>query len=102
MSFVSPGITVTLTPALTATAALLQQGPKGDTGATGASGGIPFAYAQSTASAVWTIVHGLGRYPSVTVIDSSGSAMYGEVHYQDLDTVIVTFSAPFGGEATLY
>lgn len=60
-----------------------------------------YIYEQTSAAAVWTITHNLGRYPSVTVVDSAGSECVGEVTYLDENTVQCTFSAPFGGKAYL-
>ena len=34
-----------------------------------------FIYEQTSASDTWTINHSLGRYPSVTVVDSAGSVI---------------------------
>lgn len=74
------------------------QGPKGDPGA---SGDKTFDYAQPTSSASWTIAHGLGKYPSVSVVDSAGSQIFGSVKYLDLNTVRIDFSLPFSGSAFL-
>lgn len=60
-----------------------------------------FIHTQGTSSAQWTITHNLGRYPSVTVVDSAGSVVVGGVTYIDEDTVSVQFSAPFSGRAYL-
>jgi hypothetical protein len=72
-------------------------------GGGGGGGGAAssFRYVQPTAASVWTIVHNLGFYPSVTVVDSSHRVVYGEVDYPDVNSVRVTFSAAFGGEAYL-
>lgn len=88
------------------------QGPRGatgDTGSTGATGdtgaqGIPgvaetFTHDQNVASATWTIVHNLGAFLPVTVIDSANETVEGNVHYVDINTVILSFAAPFGGTA---
>jgi len=60
-----------------------------------------FVYTQSVAAAQWTITHGLGRFPSVTVVDSAGDQCIGDVRYLDLNTVVVTFGAAFAGNAYL-
>lgn len=81
-------------------------GLTGPTGATGATGeqGIPgvaqvYTHQQNIASATWTIVHNLGAYLPVTVVDSSGEMVEGDVDYVDINTVILYFGAPFGGTA---
>jgi hypothetical protein len=60
-----------------------------------------YRYVQSQPAAVWTITHPLGRFPSVTVVDSAGSVVEGEVVYLSDSTLAITFSAAFAGEASL-
>lgn len=60
-----------------------------------------YFHVQSTASTEWIINHNLGKYPSVTVIDSAGTEVNGEVNYTSLNTVTIKFSAAFSGKATL-
>lgn len=71
----------------------------GPAGPQGPSGG-DFRFVQATPSAVWTIEHGLAFDPSVTVIDSSGAQVEGDVVHTG-STVVVTFSAAFSGTAIL-
>jgi hypothetical protein len=59
---------------------------------------LSYVYQQIAASDTWTVHHGLGKKPAVSVIDTAGTQVYGEVEYVDLDTVQVSFSAPFSGE----
>lgn len=62
-----------------------------------------FAYhhQQGASSAVWTIEHGLGFYPNVTVMDSGGSTVEGELEHLTENELRVTFSAPISGDAYL-
>jgi hypothetical protein len=60
-----------------------------------------FHHSQGVASAEWYIEHSLGFYPNVTTVDSAGTTAEGEVEYIDRDTIRVTFSAPFSGDAFL-
>jgi hypothetical protein len=60
-----------------------------------------YEHTQGVPGSVWTIVHGLDKHPSVTVFDSAGSEVGGDVAYLDLNTVTVTFTAPFSGVAYL-
>ena len=60
-----------------------------------------FEFVQSVASSVWTIDHPLGKFPSVTILDSSGDEIEGDVRYVSPTRVTVTFSAAFGGRAFL-
>lgn len=60
-----------------------------------------YRHDQFTASDTWTIVHGLDKYPSVTIVDSAGDEVEGAVNYLSITTVVVTFSAAFSGSAFL-
>ena len=58
-----------------------------------------YVYVQGTPSSTWVINHNLNKKCAVTVVDSAGTTVVGNVKYIDLNTVEVTFSAPFSGEA---
>lgn len=62
---------------------------------------VSFVYEQSPASDVWTINHALGKYPSVTVVDSAGDEVEGNVNHVSVNQVVLTFSAAFSGRAFL-
>ncbi len=63
--------------------------------------GSTYTYLQSSPAAVWTIVHNLGRYPDITVLDSTGAVCEGDPQYIDGNRLTVSFSAAFSGEAYL-
>ena len=67
----------------------------------GTSGDKTYNHVQSVAASIWTINHNLGKFPSVTVVDSGGTQIEGDVVYDDPDNVTVSFSSPFGGKAHL-
>lgn len=50
---------------------------------------------QAQAAKVWTVAHNLGKRPAVTVVDSAGTVVIGEVDYLDDNTVRLTFCAAF-------
>lgn len=60
-----------------------------------------YTHDQPVAAATWTMNHGLGKRPSVTVVDSAGTEVKGEIIYDDLNTCRALFSAPFSGTAEL-
>ncbi len=60
-----------------------------------------FRHVQSTPQEVWTITHTLGRRPAVTVVDSAGSPVEGDIDYPSTSVVTITFSSAFAGEALL-
>ena len=75
----------------------------------GGGGGDMYTYThtQATPSSLWVIHHNLGRYPSVSVVDSAGNEGYGDVSYLLGDPgkagveLTVAFSSPFSGKAFL-
>lgn len=60
-----------------------------------------FTFVQSTPAQVWTITHNLGKNPSVSVADTAGSWVVGQVDYINNNELRITFNAPFPGEAYL-
>ncbi len=74
-------------------------GPQGPSGPPGPSGdlGTDRYFAQPFTGDYVIATHGFGKYPSVTVKDSAGTIIEGEITHIDLNTVMVNFSAPFSG-----
>jgi|SRR3990170_2078783 len=71
------------------------QGPPGSSVAT-------YVHDQAIPAATWTIVHNLGYPPNVTVVDSSGREVVGDVTYPIPNTTVeIEFSSAFGGKAYL-
>jgi hypothetical protein len=62
---------------------------------------LGYVFTQSTPAAVWTINHDLGKYPSVSIVDSANDEVIGEVNYTSTSQVVITFSAAFSGKAFL-
>lgn len=62
---------------------------------------VSFEHTQSSASDTWTITHNLNFFPNVTVQDSAGSTVEGEIVYNTNTTLTVTFSSPISGKAYL-
>ena len=58
-----------------------------------------FVYVQATSSNIWEITHNLNKYPAVTVVDSGGSVVIGEIVYIDKNNVRITFASAFSGKA---
>lgn len=84
------------------------QGLKGDQGIQGIQGiqGEPsdpvfYLYQQNQLSDVWEIVHNLGYAPNITVSDSAGTIVEGDIQYVDGVSVTIHFSYPFLGKAYL-
>ncbi len=108
---VAPGIseTIAVPSATLDLVEIAEQGPAGPPGATGAPGprgepglsGANYVHNQAVPAATWNIAHNLARFPSVTVIDSAGSTVIGDVEYLSNTAVAVHFTAAFGGSAYL-
>lgn len=60
-----------------------------------------YVHVQNEASDIWIVDHQMGRYPSVTVVDSAGTMVFGEVVYDNENQVTITFTAAFSGKAYL-
>lgn len=58
-------------------------------------------HTQGTASTTWTITHALGGYPSVSIVDSAKTVVFGEVNYVSTSQVVVNFTTSFSGSAYL-
>lgn len=64
-----------------------------------------FQYAHVHTQAIpaisWEITHNLGKFPSVSIVDSANSEVIGEVVYNSNNQLTVSFSAAFSGKAYL-
>lgn len=78
------------------------QGPPGPQGEPGISGTFySYVHQQTTASDTWTITHNLANLLNISVIDSAGTQVEGDVLFQDANTVVISFSGAFSGTAFL-
>ena len=62
---------------------------------------VRHVHTQGTAATTWTINHALGGYPSVSVVDSAKTVVFGEVNYISTTQVVVNFTSAFSGYAYL-
>lgn len=60
-----------------------------------------YTHDQGLPALVWTVQHGLDKYPTVAVTDTSDTVVVGEVTYIDVNNLTITFNASFSGEAYL-
>jgi hypothetical protein len=77
------------------------QGPPGPSGPPGDGSDANYVHSQTTPDDVWVISHNLGKFPAVDVVDSASTVVIGEVHYEDENSITVSFVAPFAGKAFL-
>ena len=55
----------------------------------------------ATASLQWDITHGLGKKPSVTLVDDNENIVYGAIEYVNLNVIKITFNTLSSGKAYL-
>jgi hypothetical protein len=67
---------------------------------TSISGASTYTHNQSSESNTWTITHNLGRFPSVTVIDSGNTIVKGTIVYNSNNQLTVTFFSAGNALAT--
>lgn len=67
----------------------------------GITGDLTYVHNQLIPAGVWNIAHNLGKYPSVVVVDSAGTTVMGEIVYDDINNLHITFTSPFSGKAFL-
>jgi hypothetical protein len=60
-----------------------------------------YTHNQISSSPTWTITHNLGFFPAVSVVDSGGNHVIGDVTYVSQNVVTVSFNSSFGGKAYL-
>ncbi len=95
-----------LKPAVQFTVEVMGSGPRGPIGPPGPQGpaGPPAAsyiHTQLQAAAQWHVQHGLNRYPSVSIVDSGGSLVIGNIAYISRNEIVLTFTSEFSGKVYL-
>tara|TARA_R110002012_G_scaffold148405_1_gene307178 strand:- start:4198 stop:4932 length:735 start_codon:yes stop_codon:yes gene_type:complete len=58
-----------------------------------------FVYTQVAKSDLWQVTHGLNKFCSVEVVNSSEEVIYPNVEYTSLNTVTISFSSAQNGQA---
>lgn len=58
-----------------------------------------YVYTQLNPSDTWSVNHGLNKYPSVSVVDSGGNVVYGDISYTSENEIEIRFNASFSGKA---
>ena len=76
--------------------------PDASGGGSGGGGGpMSYVHNQGVAASTWVIDHNLGWFPNVVVEDSGGSTVEGEVVFNTMDQLTLSFSGAFSGIAYL-
>ena len=63
--------------------------------------GYEYTFNQNAAAATWVITHNLGRFPSVSTVDSAGSIINGAITYDNENQITVVFTSATSGKAYL-
>ena len=63
--------------------------------------GAAYTHNQISASREWLVCHNLGKYPSVTVVDSANTVVIGDITYLNTEELIIRFTSEFSGRAFL-
>lgn len=73
--------------------------PVTGTGGGPVTGDLNYVHNQGSPAPNWTVVHNLGKYPAVVVVDSGNNVLLPDVHYADLNTVALAFGSATAGKA---
>lgn len=65
------------------------------------TGSGSFSFTQAVPSITWTITHSLGFNPNVTVVDSALNIIEGDIQYNSINELTITFSVEVYGTAYL-
>jgi hypothetical protein len=68
-------------------------------GSAEAEGDKNFVFTQASASATWTVQHNLNKFPSCTMVLSTGQQGYGDVTFIDENNLTITFAGAESGKA---
>lgn len=77
------------------------EGPEGPPGPSGTADQETYIFNQVGPAAIWTITHNLGRYPSVTVVDTGDSEVIPDLMYASANELTLHFAAATSGKAYL-
>lgn len=58
-----------------------------------------YIHLQASPSVTWIVKHNLSRFPSVSVVNSAGTLVMGDVHYDSIEQITLTFTTAFSGKA---
>lgn len=62
---------------------------------------LNYTHIQITPSSEWVIKHNLNKYPSISIVDSGGNIVIGDISYMDMNEARITFTTEFSGKAYL-
>ena len=60
-----------------------------------------YIHDQQVALITWIITHNMNKYPSVNIVDTANDEVTGDVKYNSLNQITISFTAAFSGKAYL-
>ena len=60
-----------------------------------------FVFEQNLPSNTWVVNHNLGKKPAAVVVDTTEHVVIGDIQYNSLNTLTITFVVSFSGKAYL-
>lgn len=60
-----------------------------------------YIHNQQVASDTWVVTHNMNKYPSVNIVDTANDEVTGDVKYNSLNQITISFTAAFSGKAYL-
>lgn len=76
-------------------------GPQGDPGIPGAAIDASYVHNQIALSDTWVVAHGLHKFPSVMIVDSGGTVISTDIHYDSDVQITIQFGSETSGKAYL-
>ena len=65
----------------------------------GSGTGTRYEFTQAVASTTWNIIHNLGQYYNVSLLDDTNQEVVGSINHNSVNQTTVTFSTPVSGKA---
>lgn len=60
-----------------------------------------YLHDQQISSNTWVVTHNMNKYPSINIVDTANDIIMGEVRYNSLNQLTITFTAAVSGKAYL-
>lgn len=60
-----------------------------------------YVHNQAVSASTWVINHNMGKNPSVSIVDTANDEVEGDVKYNSINQITITFTAAFSGKAFL-
>jgi len=58
-----------------------------------------YVHDQQVASASWVVIHELDKFPSVSIVNTANQAVVGDITYNTLNQLTITFTSQISGKA---